>query len=128
MKYTAALFALFATSMAMPTVQHGGHDEKDGSCGDNKQTVVCNGQGNGGLLSLGNILPGLLGENCSAGDVYCCSGDEVNQVCYYPIFEVHQTLTGVAEWLDQPQPRLEVQLQPVAVMEKPSFHQLYSLL
>ncbi|KAJ5763182.1 hypothetical protein N7533_001863 [Penicillium manginii] len=44
-----------------------------------KQTVVCYSQGNGGLIALGNVLPGALGENCTASDVYCCSSDDVQQ-------------------------------------------------
>lgn len=47
---------------------------------ENDQIVICKGNGNGGLLSLGNIAPGLLGENCSGGEVYCCSQDDVEQV------------------------------------------------
>ncbi|CAI7597756.1 unnamed protein product [Penicillium pancosmium] len=47
---------------------------------ENDQIVICKGNGNGGLLSLGNIAPGLLGENCSGGEVYCCSQDDVEQI------------------------------------------------
>ncbi|KAJ5645669.1 hypothetical protein N7507_011680 [Penicillium longicatenatum] len=43
------------------------------------QVVVCKGNGNGGLISLGNIAPGLLGTSCSGGDVYCCSQKDVEQ-------------------------------------------------
>ena len=50
------------------------------TCASN-QVVVCQGNGNAGLVSLGNIAPGLLGDNCSGGDVYCCSEDDVDQVC-----------------------------------------------
>lgn len=49
--------------------------------------MVCNSQGNGGLITLGNVLPGALGENCAAGDVYCCSYDDVQQVSYYLAFD-----------------------------------------
>jgi hypothetical protein len=39
-------------------------------------------------LSLGNIAPGLLGDNCSGGDVYCCSEEDVEQVkCYGILME-----------------------------------------
>lgn len=73
MKYHFAVFALVATAIASST---GG---KDKVC-KSDQTVVCKGNGNGGLLSLGNIAPGLLGEKCSGGNVYCCSTEDVKQV------------------------------------------------
>ncbi|KAJ5358409.1 uncharacterized protein N7496_010822 [Penicillium cataractarum] len=41
------------------------------SCSSDQQ-VVCKDNGNGGLLTLGNVLPGGLGVSCSGGDVYCC--------------------------------------------------------
>lgn len=94
MKYTLALSALFATALAMPAVQGGGK-KKDGKTCDSHETVVCSGMGNGGLLSLGNILPGLAGENCSGGDVYCCSEEDVNQVCRDPVFGGIQKLIRV---------------------------------
>lgn len=47
---------------------------------EGNEVVVCNGNGNGGLISLGNIATGLLGESCSGGDVYCCSEEDVDQV------------------------------------------------
>jgi hypothetical protein len=46
------------------------------------QEVVCQGQGNSGLITLGNALPRALAENCAAGDVYCCSHDDIQQVWY----------------------------------------------
>lgn len=62
---------------------NGGHQENGaGNVCAGKQTVVCQGQGNGGLITLGNVLPGALGENCAAGDVYCCSHDGIQQVWY----------------------------------------------
>ncbi|KAJ6031565.1 hypothetical protein N7540_002297 [Penicillium herquei] len=73
MKYTIVFSALFAAAFALPAT--------DGSLGqptcESHQTVVCSDNGNGGLLSLGNILTGLLGESCSGGDVYCCSSSDV---------------------------------------------------
>lgn len=71
MKYFFTSLALAATVLA-GTVQK--------STCDNNQVVVCRGNGNGGLLSLGNILTGALGDSCSGGDVYCCSQDDVEQV------------------------------------------------
>ncbi|KAJ5116535.1 hypothetical protein N7456_000883 [Penicillium angulare] len=84
MKYTLALSALFAVALAAPTTEGGGKGKGKGSgegdtvC-DSHETVVCSGNGNGGLLSLGNLLNGLLGESCSGGDVYCCKQSDVEQ-------------------------------------------------
>ncbi|KAF7718674.1 Uncharacterized protein PECH_001452 [Penicillium ucsense] len=85
MKYFVALSLLAASAIALPTEAGGKKSEgkkpsnEQPACGS-QQTVVCSGNGNGGLLSLGNILTGLLGESCSGGDVYCCSEEAVNQV------------------------------------------------
>lgn len=81
MKLILAYSALFATALAMPTSEGHGGDSGDSTVCDSHQTVVCSGNGNGGLLSLGNLLTGLLGESCSGGDVYCCSQSDVEQVC-----------------------------------------------
>lgn len=70
MKFIFATLALVATALA--TSNGGGKTCKNG------ESVVCKGQGNAGLLSLGNVAPGALGDNCSGGDVYCCSTDDVN--------------------------------------------------
>jgi hypothetical protein len=75
---------LFATALAMPTSEgkvKGSDDDSGKTVCDSHQTVVCSNNGNGGLLSLGNLLTGLLGESCSGGDVYCCSQSDVEQVC-----------------------------------------------
>ncbi|KAJ5086387.1 hypothetical protein NUU61_007694 [Penicillium alfredii] len=72
MKFIFATLALVATALA---TSNGGGEDK--TC-KNDETVVCKGQGNAGLLSLGNIAPGALGDNCSGGDVYCCSSNDVN--------------------------------------------------
>lgn len=90
MKYTLVLSALFAVALAAPTTDGGkkGKDEDEGDftvC-DSHETVVCSGNGNGGLLSLGNILNGLLGESCSGGDVYCCKQSDVEQVRLLPSY------------------------------------------
>ncbi|KAJ5240285.1 hypothetical protein N7468_004904 [Penicillium chermesinum] len=79
MKLILAVLTLSAISMAMPTNDgHPGHPKDSPTVCESHQTVVCNG-GNGGLLSLGNLLTGLLGESCSGGDVYCCSQSDVDQ-------------------------------------------------
>ncbi|KAJ5261447.1 hypothetical protein N7478_012042 [Penicillium angulare] len=84
MKYTLVLSALFAVALAAPTTEGGGKGKGKGSgegdtvC-DSHETVVCSGNGSGGLLSLGNLLSGLLGESCSGGDVYCCKQSDVEQ-------------------------------------------------
>ncbi|KAF3403635.1 hypothetical protein F1880_009594 [Penicillium rolfsii] len=44
------------------------------------QQVVCKDNGNGGLLTLGNVLPGALGVDCSGGDVYCCDKSAVSEI------------------------------------------------
>lgn len=90
MKYLFAYSTLLAVVVAQPTTNGwrggwGGTGSSKGSGGstgtcNNDQTVVCNGNGDGGLLSLGNILPGLLGQSCSGGNVYCCSTEAVKQV------------------------------------------------
>ncbi|KAJ5587583.1 uncharacterized protein N7459_003348 [Penicillium hispanicum] len=41
------------------------------------QSVVCAKGGNGGLLTLGNVATGALGDSCSGGDVYCCDDKDV---------------------------------------------------
>lgn len=79
MKFVFASFLLIATAMALS-------QNDAGNVCASKQTVVCNGQGNGGLIALGNVLPGALGENCAAGDVYCCSHDDIERVSRYLAF------------------------------------------
>ncbi|KAJ5175491.1 uncharacterized protein N7482_001368 [Penicillium canariense] len=76
MKYTLALSALFVTALAIPTGNGGKGNER--SC-ENHETVVCKGNGEAGLLSLGNILTGLLGSSCSNGNFYCCTTEDVEQ-------------------------------------------------
>lgn len=80
MKFGLAFAAVFATALAMPSVDGHGADKADTPTCESHQTVVCNGNGNGGLVSLGNLLTGLLGESCAGGDVYCCSESDVEQV------------------------------------------------
>lgn len=78
MKYTLIFSALFASALAAPTVEgHGGSKGGDeGTVCESHQSVVCSGNG-GGLVTLGNLLNGLLGESCSGGDVYCCSNSDI---------------------------------------------------
>ncbi|KAJ5165781.1 hypothetical protein N7492_006077 [Penicillium capsulatum] len=74
MKLILATLALAATAFATaPQVAHG---EKAGCKSD--QTVVCKNNGNGGLLTLGNIANGAAGVDCSGGDVYCCDDKDVS--------------------------------------------------
>ncbi|CCE34646.1 hypothetical protein E4U22_005922 [Claviceps purpurea] len=65
MKYTAAIVALAATVIAIPT---GGGGDSSGSCNNDHPNYVCC---QGGLL--GGILCNLnlLGTNCGGGS-YCC--------------------------------------------------------
>jgi hypothetical protein len=85
MRYIFALPLLAVSALAMPTDdshKKAAEAEEETVC-ESHQTVVCSDNGNGGLLSLGNLLNGLLGESCSGGDVYCCSQKDVDQVCDY---------------------------------------------
>lgn len=85
MRYILALPLLAVSALAIPVDDGHKKDtepEAETVC-ESHQTVVCSGNGNGGLLSLGNLLSGLLGESCSGGDVYCCSQKDVEQVCAY---------------------------------------------
>ncbi|KAJ5984629.1 hypothetical protein N7481_006728 [Penicillium waksmanii] len=70
---------LYFTSLAALAALVTAAAAKSTTCESN-QIVVCSGNGNAGLLSLGNIAPGLLGENCSGGEVYCCSEEDVEQI------------------------------------------------
>lgn len=83
MRYIFSLPVLAVSALAMPTDD--GHKKAAEAVAEtvceSHQTVVCSGNGNGGLLSLGNLLSGLLGESCSGGGVYCCSQKDVDQVC-----------------------------------------------
>ncbi|KAE8323524.1 hypothetical protein BDV39DRAFT_208809 [Aspergillus sergii] len=72
MKFAFTSFLFVTTVIAVP------QNEAGNVCAS-EQTVVCSGQGNGGLITLGNVMPGALGENCAAGKVYCCSHDDVQQ-------------------------------------------------
>ncbi|KAJ5741229.1 hypothetical protein N7533_009937 [Penicillium manginii] len=50
-------------------------DAETGKMCASNETIVCTGNGGSGLITLGNVLPGALGESCAAGDVYCCDHD-----------------------------------------------------
>ncbi|KAJ6031451.1 hypothetical protein N7540_002183 [Penicillium herquei] len=67
-----AFLTLAASTIAVPLAER--------STCSSSQVVVCSGNGNAGLISLGNIATGLLGESCSGGDVYCCSQEDVDQI------------------------------------------------
>lgn len=85
MRFIFGLPLLAVSALAMPTDdgrKKPAEAEAETVC-ENHETVVCSDNGNGGLLSLGNLLNGLLGENCSGGDIYCCSQKDVEQVCDY---------------------------------------------
>ncbi|KAJ5175492.1 uncharacterized protein N7482_001369 [Penicillium canariense] len=71
MKYLSLLLALATYAVA-------GSDPKEATC-ENEETVVCESNGNG-LVTLGNIATGLLGESCSNGNFYCCSTKDVEQI------------------------------------------------
>ncbi|KAJ5234175.1 uncharacterized protein N7469_003343 [Penicillium citrinum] len=71
MKFTLISFAIFATALA------GGSAPEGGKVCKSDQTPVCSKNGNGGLITLGNIAGGALGTECSGGDVYCCETKDV---------------------------------------------------
>ncbi|KAJ6115214.1 hypothetical protein N7486_000992 [Penicillium sp. IBT 16267x] len=71
MQFILVTLALAATAIAATTGGKG-----DGVTCKSDQQVVCKDNGNG-VLTLGNVLPGALGEDCSGGDVYCCSSSDV---------------------------------------------------
>jgi hypothetical protein len=83
MKFFIAALALAATAIA------GG----SGTTCSSGQSVVCKDNGNGGLLSLGNIATGALGDSCSGGDVYCCSDKDIDEVRLYPTLSLNITVT-----------------------------------
>lgn len=69
MKFFIAILALAATAIA---------GESATIC-KNEESVVCKGNG-GGVITLGNIANGALGEDCSTGEVYCCSNKDIKEV------------------------------------------------
>ncbi|KAJ5668971.1 hypothetical protein N7462_010041 [Penicillium macrosclerotiorum] len=71
MKFIIVTLALVATAFA------GSPHSEDGKTCKSGQTVVCKDNGNGGLITLGNVAPGALGVSCSGGDVYCCDDKDV---------------------------------------------------
>lgn len=77
MKFYIAVLALAATVIASPLTEGG----RSSVCSKD-DVVVCKGNGKSGLISLGQIAPGLLGQSCSGGDVYCCSKKDVKEVCF----------------------------------------------
>ncbi|KAJ5711135.1 hypothetical protein N7488_005291 [Penicillium malachiteum] len=71
MKFILVTFALVASVLA------GGSAPESGKTCSSGQSVVCKDNGNGGLITLGNVAPGALGESCAGGDVYCCDDNDV---------------------------------------------------
>lgn len=82
MKFFIAALTLAATAIA------GG----SGTTCSSGQRVVCKDNGNGGLLSLGNIAGGALGDSCSGGDVYCCSDKDIDEVRLSPTTSSNMTV------------------------------------
>lgn len=81
MKLHFAIFALVSSAIASTNA-----DGEGAKCSSD-QTVVCKDNGNG-LLTLGNVAPGILGQSCSGGNVYCCSTKDVNEVRPHKFFEL----------------------------------------
>ncbi|CAI7604440.1 hypothetical protein N7533_008809 [Penicillium manginii] len=69
MKFILVALTLAATAIATSS--------GEGKVCKSGQSVVCSDNGNGGLLTLGNVAPGALGESCAGGDVYCCDDKDV---------------------------------------------------
>lgn len=86
MKLQIAIFALVSTALASSASGGKGGKGGKGTVCAQDQTVVCKDNGNGGLLTLGNVAPGLLGQSCSGGNIYCCTTEEVEQVRLIGIF------------------------------------------
>lgn len=131
MKYLLAYSALFAAVLARPTGDGdmddldymGGKEDSGEKACSSGQSVVCQGNGNGGLLSLGNLLTGLLGESCSGGDVYCCETEKVDQVsCSSSPQDARANLENFSDWLDQPGPQPPVLPQPPSLNCYRSFY------
>lgn len=104
MKFFIAVLALAATAIA-----------GEGTCNDGS-SVVCKDNGNGGLLTLGNIAPGALGESCSAGEVYCCTDKDIKDVrhIYTQFMEMENSLP-LLDWPCEPQRQRSVQPEPRAL-------------
>jgi hypothetical protein len=102
MKFFIAALALAATAIA------GG---SEGSVCGSDQTVVCKGNGNGGLLTLGNIAPGALGGACTGGDVYCCKQKDIDDVRPIPttLLKIANYLPQFLGWPREPQRERSVQ-------------------
>ncbi|KAJ5681665.1 uncharacterized protein N7477_001605 [Penicillium maclennaniae] len=70
MKFFIAVLALAATAIA---------GDSDTTC-KSDQSMVCKDSSNGGFLTLSNIANGALGEDCSNGEVYCCSQKDIEDI------------------------------------------------
>ncbi|CAI7670308.1 unnamed protein product [Penicillium pancosmium] len=74
-----ALLAFAMVALALPSKPCDSCDKETGNVCDSNQSVVCKGNGNAGLITLGNVLPGALGVSCAPGAVYCCSHDAASE-------------------------------------------------
>ncbi|KAJ5116536.1 hypothetical protein N7456_000884 [Penicillium angulare] len=68
---------IFVTLALVAGVIAGNPHVAGGKSCSSGQSVVCKDNGNGGILTLGNVAPGALGVDCSGGDVYCCDDKDV---------------------------------------------------
>lgn len=112
MKFFIAVLALAATAIAGDV----GSEKEGSSTCDNGSSPVCKDNGNGGLLTLGNVATGALGESCSGGDVYCCTDKDIKDV--RPISSHLMEMANNLPLLDWPcEPRRErsVQSEPPAL-------------
>ncbi|KAJ5378878.1 hypothetical protein N7509_011997 [Penicillium cosmopolitanum] len=74
-----ALLAFAMVAVALPSKPCDSCDKETGNVCESDQSVVCKENGKGGLISLGNVLPGALGESCDTGAVYCCSHEAASK-------------------------------------------------
>ncbi|KAJ5201747.1 uncharacterized protein N7498_006410 [Penicillium cinerascens] len=72
MKFFIAVLALAATAIA-------GRNMDSPTCEDGS-SVVCKGNGDSGVISLGNVAAGAAGENCATGAIYCCSEQDIKDL------------------------------------------------
>lgn len=110
MRLIVTLFALMATALAGAPAAEGGKTCKNG------QSVVCKDNGNGGILTLGNVAPGALGVDCSGGDTYCC--DDKDVAVSTPYFLLSSSIANkITERPCQPRCQRPVQSEPRPVRD-----------
>lgn len=77
MKSYIVALALAATVIATPIAKGG---PSDTSICSSRDTVVCK-KDDHTLFEVIPVLPELLKDECQGGDIYCCSQEDVKNVC-----------------------------------------------